>query len=235
LYNGPGVLGTGTFWNPIVNTNDEFAPNITISSSSSKQDNGVTDTGIGVTVTSVGGTYAFVSSGPLVFSQYVIAGSGSNSIVFTNMPNGVYNLCFFGIDGDRANQSGDFVINGVTNGLVNVQDRVFTLGDNCVLFTNIVVTNNTLEADEFATDTGEGDFNGVQLQYVSSGAVSGVLLSIQWSGSNLMLTWPTPADTTPILLQATNVQGPYTPVSGAMSPYTVPLTAAQRFYRLQVQ
>jgi hypothetical protein len=33
------------------------------------------------------------------------------------------------------------------------------------------------------------------------------------------------------LLSAPNVQGPYTPVSGATSPYTVPTSGLQRFFR----
>jgi hypothetical protein len=38
------------------------------------------------------------------------------------------------------------------------------------------------------------------------------------------------------LLTATNVVGPYQPVSGATSPYTNDMrTASQRFFRLQVQ
>ena len=35
------------------------------------------------------------------------------------------------------------------------------------------------------------------------------------------------------LLSSTNVAGPYAPVMGATSPYPVPQTDSQRFYRSQ--
>jgi hypothetical protein len=49
------------------------------------------------------------------------------------------------------------------------------------------------------------------------------------SGSQLVLTWPYG-----MLLQATNVAGPWTPVAGAVSPYTnlINMTAPNMFYKL---
>jgi len=49
------------------------------------------------------------------------------------------------------------------------------------------------------------------------------------SGSNLMLTWPVGA-----LQSATSVDGPYTAVIGATSPYPVSLTGPQVFYRISL-
>jgi hypothetical protein len=49
------------------------------------------------------------------------------------------------------------------------------------------------------------------------------------SGSALALTWPSGFQ----LLSATNVAGPYTPVSGATSPWTNLFSKPQEFFRLQ--
>ena len=49
------------------------------------------------------------------------------------------------------------------------------------------------------------------------------------SGSNLMLTWPVGT-----LQSATSVNGPYTPVVGATSPYPVSLTGPHVFYRISL-
>jgi hypothetical protein len=48
------------------------------------------------------------------------------------------------------------------------------------------------------------------------------------SAGNLVLSWPVGT-----LVSSTNVQGPYTPVAGASSPYTVSKTAPRQFYRVQ--
>ena len=54
------------------------------------------------------------------------------------------------------------------------------------------------------------------------------LITTTNSSGNLVLSWPVGT-----LLSSTNVQGPYSVVVGATSPYTVPKTAPQRFYRVQ--
>jgi hypothetical protein len=48
-------------------------------------------------------------------------------------------------------------------------------------------------------------------------------------GSALVLTWPSGFQ----LLSATNVTGPYTPVTGATSPRTNALNKPREFFRLQ--
>jgi hypothetical protein len=53
-------------------------------------------------------------------------------------------------------------------------------------------------------------------------------LTIVRFGSYVILTWP--AGT---LQQADNVTDPYTTVTGASSPYSVPATATKKFYRIQ--
>jgi hypothetical protein len=54
-------------------------------------------------------------------------------------------------------------------------------------------------------------------------------LTPSFSGGNHTLTWP--AGT---LQQADEVTGPYTDVSGAMSPYTITPAEAKKFYRLKM-
>jgi hypothetical protein len=49
------------------------------------------------------------------------------------------------------------------------------------------------------------------------------------NGGTLILTWPAPF----ILQSATSVNGPYRDVHGAVSPYSVPMTAPQQFFRLR--
>jgi uncharacterized protein affecting Mg2+/Co2+ transport len=49
------------------------------------------------------------------------------------------------------------------------------------------------------------------------------------NGGTLILTWPAPF----ILQSATTANGPYRDVPGAVSPYSVPMTAPQQFFRLR--
>jgi hypothetical protein len=66
---------------------------------------------------------------------------------------------------------------------------------------------------------------------ISSVAVVSVLprLTGVRNGRTLILTWPAPF----ILQSATSVNGPYRDVPGAVSPYSVPMTAPQQFFRLR--
>jgi hypothetical protein len=54
------------------------------------------------------------------------------------------------------------------------------------------------------------------------------LLTYTNAAGNLVLSWPEGT-----LLSSTNVQGPYTPVAGATSPWTVSKTTPKQFYRVQ--
>jgi Concanavalin A-like lectin/glucanases superfamily/Immunoglobulin I-set domain/Immunoglobulin domain/Domain of unknown function (DUF2341) len=59
---------------------------------------------------------------------------------------------------------------------------------------------------------------------------SAVTISYQVSGGNLVLTWPQGT-----LQSADQVSGPYTDISSAASPYTVPRSGAQKYYRVRVR
>lgn len=57
-------------------------------------------------------------------------------------------------------------------------------------------------------------------------------LTIGQEGSQLVISWPAPPTGTAKLQSATSVNGPYTDVQGAGSPYTVPsTTGASQFFR----
>ena len=69
-----------------------------------------------------------------------------------------------------------------------------------------------------------------QVQELYSGVYAGPLyLNATRSGSNIVLTWP--AGT---LLQAPTLSGPWTTNTTAVSPYTVPTTNAEQFFRVLV-
>jgi hypothetical protein len=53
-------------------------------------------------------------------------------------------------------------------------------------------------------------------------------ISISHSGASVVLTYSGTK-----LLSAPNVAGPYSPVAGANSPYTIPPTKTQTYYRAQ--
>jgi hypothetical protein len=55
-------------------------------------------------------------------------------------------------------------------------------------------------------------------------------ITVTRSGANLTISWPTG-----VLYQADNAGGPYTIVTGAISPYPVTSTAARKFYLLRSQ
>lgn len=56
-----------------------------------------------------------------------------------------------------------------------------------------------------------------------------LLLKINRSGNNVVLSW---ANASAILETAPSLNGPYTTVPGASSPYTVPASAQEQFFRL---
>ena len=72
--------------------------------------------------------------------------------------------------------------------------------------------------------------NQVAAHY-SAAAGPTVSLTIRWSSGSLPLSWPQGT-----LLQASNINGSWTPVSGAAPPsYSVTPTATRMFYRVQVR
>jgi hypothetical protein len=226
-YSGPGVLGSGTFWNAL----GAQAANTT-----SFRDDGVTSSGINFQATNYPGTwYEPNSSSPLtkLFDPYY---NTQTSFYFTNLVNGTYNLVVFGLAGTYEDDSRGtaFTVDGVTETNAFQQDLLFAPGDNSALFTNVVVTNGVLVIDETpigtqsdGTSNGEPDFNGVQIQAVS---LNPVVLTPTYSGGWLTLSWPSGT-----LVTATNLMtGPWVPVTGAASPFQVSATNSAAFFRVLV-
>jgi hypothetical protein len=60
-------------------------------------------------------------------------------------------------------------------------------------------------------------------------SVPSLLLSISRSGGDVVLSW---SNASAVLESASALNGPYTTVSDATSPYTVPATARQQYFRL---
>ncbi len=56
-------------------------------------------------------------------------------------------------------------------------------------------------------------------------------LSVAASGENIVVTWANPATGTVQLQSATNVNGPFSEVAGATSPYSTPIAGAPKYFR----
>ena len=118
LYTGPGVVGSGTYWNYISNTLNTAA---TKTNSSALADDGVTSL-----------TNVFVITMPNMTSQgsvsylldsYTQADPTNTpySFSFTNIPNGSYDLVLFGQNGEfgHTSRGSTFTVNGQSKTATN--------------------------------------------------------------------------------------------------------------------
>ena len=72
--------------------------------------------------------------------------------------------------------------------------------------------------------------SSTQLEDLYTGTYAGAVnLSVSYSGASAVLTWQSG-----VLLQAPALSGPWTTNTTALSPYTVPATAANEFFRVLV-
>jgi hypothetical protein len=226
-YSGPGVLGNGTFWNAL--TGGQFANTTTFC------DDGITSSGINFQATNYPGSWfmGYPEHNGLL-DPYV---NTPTAFVFTNVPNGIYSLVVYGISGTYLDDSRgtEFTVNGVSENNVFQQDYFFAPGDNTALFDSVVVSNGGLVINEApiglqadgVTPNTEPDFNGAQLQAVS---LDPVTITPVLSAGNLTLSWANYGT----LMSATNIAGPWAPVSGAVSPIQVNPTNAAKFFRVQI-
>jgi hypothetical protein len=181
-YTGPGVVGSGTYWNyltKVLNTTLETKTN-----SSALADDGVTSL-----------TNVFVIQMPNMTSQGAVSylldsytqADPTNtpySFSFTNIPNGSYDLVLFGQNGEfaHANRGCTFTVNGqsktATNSLVT-SSLVFVENGNYVKFTAVPVTNNSLAGTySWLYFQKSGYFNGLQLQYNGPGAIAPIVSAV---------------------------------------------------------
>jgi hypothetical protein len=98
-----------------------------------------------------------------------------------------------------------------------------TLGANYLVFTN-------LSGGAFDLLLTNGNYAGLNaFEVVAAVPPTPIQVAFRWSGGGLTLEWPNG-----ILLQATNLTGPWATNNGS-SPYVVPMTNSQMFYRTLVQ
>jgi hypothetical protein len=118
----------------------------------------------------------------------------------TQVPNGIYNLACYGIDGSFGDRGTTFVVNGangvVSNSTVNASggDTVLLPGVNTVIFTNIQVSGGTLDIDCPATSpvpthnpNTENDINAIQVQLVQAFGNPATISSVKISGGNVII------------------------------------------------
>jgi hypothetical protein len=169
-------------------------------------------------------------------------------ITLSNVPPGVYNLYLYGTgpDNDRgatfAFASGAAL--GGSNVTINADDgnipaTNFVYGATYIIFTNVVpngsgVISGTWGAvsNPISGNTGEGDFNGLQLIRVAGPAVSNQpVLTIRMIEGNAIVNW---SPNTGVLQSATSLDGPFTSITGSTPPYTNTLSGTQQFFRVSV-
>jgi alpha-N-arabinofuranosidase len=167
-YAGPGIVGSGTYWNPMTGVQSA-------SSATTYRDDGVTGSG-GITLTGANVTGNYSGNQPYtlqlldVYSYFTNAAGAT--FIFGHLTNGAYNLILYGINGHWDDHQVMFTVNGATQTLTSVQDTHFA-PDNTCIYTNVVVANNQMVVKMVGQPTAnepantEGDFDGAQLQFVS--------------------------------------------------------------------
>jgi hypothetical protein len=242
-YTGNGVLGSGNYWNTFVNTAGAFG-NGTFNTATDFRDDGVTHSGIFASVngsddSTLGSTPPSTNISALI-QQFVY---GTTTLTFTGVPDGIYNLVIYGIDGAFAN-GGDILTVNATNGTQMattsfLQTLFFEQNDNATLFTNVEVDGGTLvvnvagntAADQAGTYY-NASFNGAQLQLISyDTSITNIQLSQVYSAANktITLTWPEG-----VLQTTTNLTSAWTDIVST-SPITVSATNKAQFFRLKVE
>jgi hypothetical protein len=237
-FNGHGALGTGTYWNAL-NAYSGQATNVTAYC----DDGVVTNSGIvfssraGLNVGSGSSLWTGVTNNMLLDTYIIVNGTSTNPtpFVFSNIPNGQYNLALYGCVGSWVNRAIQFTV--LTNGAVagtaamtNMQDIVLLPKDNTAVFTNLLVNNQRLEVDIAALpcplnpNATECEFNGAQLELIQYGPQSPVL---HCADGTCVLTWQGGGG----LYSATNVLGPWV-TNPAVSPYTFAPTGCMKFFKV---
>ena len=164
--------------------------------------------------------------------QWVTISTVTNAIQFHGVPDGTYNLVFYGCDGSFNDRGTTFTVHDALNGnqtagTVNASPILpLQQGVNFVLFNNVHASGGTLNVDVQPTSpvpthdpNGEADVNGAQLQLVSYDIPAPrVMLTNTVSGSSMTLNW-----SQGILQTTTNLLGSWTSIY-APAPITVPIT-----------
>jgi hypothetical protein len=247
-YAGRGILGTGMYWNILPDTGGAFDFAARIDSVSDLKDDGATHSGIycsffnGSSFSSATAVQPDSSDIGNLLYQWVTITSVTNAIQFHGVPDGTYNLVFYGCDGSFGDRGVTFTVHDSlhgdqTAGTINASPIVpLQQGVNFVVFNNVHASGGTLSVDVLPTSpvpthnpNGEADVNGAQIQLVSYDvAPPAVVVNETKSGSSLSVSW-----TEGILMTATNLTGPWTPIY-APSPVSTTTTNKTQFYRVVV-
>jgi hypothetical protein len=176
-FHGLGLISSGTIWNYI----DVTGATGYLTNWTSTNDTGtITNTGVTVYVDNAAGASASPTSGdanaPLfdLYQNLPTTANGSGIIVQTQP--GFYNLFIYSLVGTYSNRGTTFTVHGIAQ---NVQanggtgggpgpnmDAQFYPGTNMTVFTNVFITNGTLNIGT-APYTTQPTFNGIQVQLIS--------------------------------------------------------------------
>jgi hypothetical protein len=222
---GHGVLGTNTYWNALRGGNFANTP-------PSLLDNGATYCVVNLSCTNYGNTPWYNAGSDLLLDEYMYFGTNGTSMLFTDVPNGRYNLAVYMIDAgpqpSYADRGTTVTVQGVSQSITNAQD-VALLPDNTVIYTNLLVTNGMLELHMQPYNTylhptnTEGDFDGAQLELLKYGPA---ILSLTNKNGNFVLTYVGGK-----LLESTNVTGPWTTNTAVPAgAVTINPTGHMKFY-----
>lgn len=235
-FGGPGVIGAGSYWNSIPGPASWEAK--TYTSQAGLTDDGVTDTKIAL-ILSTGGSWSYVPVGNALLDDYATADSSGKPFLFNNVPDGLYNVVVFSVDGGWHDRGSFITVNGETRSTANASATSFVEGDNYVVFTNLIVRGGVLNGTYAANpavhggNNNEGQFCGAQLQYIGPApAVAPVVsLRIQRTGNGqVQLQWSSGT-----LMQTTDLNSSWAPVPNATSPHTVTTSGTSTFYRVKTQ
>jgi hypothetical protein len=236
-FTGRGVLGAAGsyYWNAL-NAYSGQVTNVTAyrddGTANPATTNIVFSTPVGAGLGSGSSLWTGVTNNTLLDTYITVHGTTNNPtpFVFSNIPNGKYNLALYGCVGNWLNRAIEFTVltNGVVAGtaaMTNLQDIVLAPNDNTAVFTNLIVMNGRLEVDIGALPcpanpgSTECEFNGAQIEMIKPAPYISSL-------SNNTLTYGAGG-----LYTATNVLGPWT-LNTNLSPYTINPTGVMRFYRV---
>ena len=184
-YVGRGILGYGTYWNILPDVVTTVFNGINLTSASGLLDDGVTPSGLSVSVNNASGFSSL--TGPLVstadignlLDQYVQIYTGPGALEFNGLPLGTYSVALYGVDGTYSDRGTTFVIHDPLNGnqtksTLNAAPQIdLAQGNNFVVFTNVHVAGGTLTVDinpnpdAHSGGNTEADFNAAQIQLTS--------------------------------------------------------------------
>jgi len=186
-YSGPGVLGSGNYWNPIPGHGQWNGGSFM--SVSDYMDDGVTPSGITCGINNASFSIAGAAqiypsnnrSGLLSQFAYFTPGAGvtvANAIVL-HVPNGTFNLALHGDNANWSDRGTMFTVHGANGDQSDMttntkQFAYFVNHDSSVVIANVQVTNGVLNVDAAPTPSvpqhssnGEFAINAVEVQLVS--------------------------------------------------------------------